>query len=654
MDVMSVAQALVPLHRLTTAFAFTIFGVLLLLAAIQFSMSSKGNRVSQLFRNTSLRGTLIVGLSLIGALPVFALGAFLTERSAHERITRVAQRMEERNANVSFSIDQFIDKHVAGINSAASAISASQQLDQESLTNSLLLYHRIYGDFLTMLFADKNGDIVTATSNMSGFLTEVADLQSHNVSDREYFRRPMRSGESFVSNVFQGRSLGSDPIVAVSAPVRNPDGDIIGIIEGSLNLNAFGRVHEQWSDMAGATVIVTDQSNRVVYSTDIGTLRVLENLSSHPLITAAADGRFGMAYSFLDNSGTTSEKYLGVARRASNGWIAYIRVPLDDIYAQISADYKSAAFLSLVTGIVSLILALTIVRRVSLSVKDMNAAIERMQLDQHSDEIRTPWNTFKEFKPLFRQLRDRHTDLGKTYRRLNRSIAAGDKLRSKLTQVIATKEAEIVERTAELEAANSRLKGLSSSDALTGIANRRQFDEALARRWTNEKFRNEPVSVILIDIDYFKLFNDSYGHQAGDACLQRVARALSECATRPQDLVARFGGEEFVAVLGDTGTDNALIVAARMRKVIESLAIAHPDSEHGLVTVSCGVATSIPANGPDAQSLLESADQALYAAKAAGRNQVNYERGGRHLTFEESSANLEATNVMNILKIKQT
>ncbi|NNC77595.1 MAG: GGDEF domain-containing protein, partial [Woeseiaceae bacterium] len=176
----------------------------------------------------------------------------------------------------------------------------------------------------------------------------------------------------------------------------------------------------------------------------------------------------------------------------------------------------------------------------------------------------------------------------------------------------------------------------------------------LARRWTNEKFRHEPVSIILIDIDFFKLFNDSYGHQAGDECLQRVAHALTECATRPQDLVARFGGEEFVAILGNTSTDNALIVAARMRKVIESLSIPHPDSDHGVVTVSCGIATVIPAAGQDAASTLKSADEALYAAKAAGRNQVNYRRGGRHVEFEDSSAILETTNVMKILKMKKT
>ncbi|MDX1515184.1 MAG: diguanylate cyclase [Woeseiaceae bacterium] len=654
MDASASTAALGQWHEWTSVFAYSILVLLVAFAAVQLVISMNGSWASRLFRNNSLRGSLIVGLALLGAVPVIALGAFLAERSAHERVERIAERMEERARAVSFSIDQFIDKHLSGVASAASAISRYERFDSEQMTLWLLLYHRVYSDFLTMLKADASGNIVTATSNMTGFLAAVPDLEAHNVSDRPYFLEPMRTGQPFVSQVFQGRNLGSDPIVAISAPLRNADNRIVGIIEGSLNLKAFEHMQGQWATLDGAELILTDHADRVIFASASTGYDVLESVADRPLLAASAAAVPGSTFSFVRPAGYDGVRYLGVSVPTGNGWTAHIQVPLDGIYAQIAADYRSAVVLGIAMLLVAFGLAYAILRRITASIADMNTAIDDMDLDADTDSIRTPWSTFAEFRPLFRHLRDRCTDLRKSYRRLNGSIAAGEKLRSALTQVIARKEVEIAERTSDLEEANERLSDLSNRDALTDIPNRRHFESFRKTVWATCENNGSSVAIVLLDIDHFKTFNDRLGHQAGDECLSRVARALSESATRPLDLVARIGGEEFVAVLGETSLQNALIVAGRMRKVVERLAIPHPRADDAVVTLSCGVAAAEPAGACAPSDVMQAADEALYHAKAAGRNRVAYRTGAHFAIFAEDSVKLDATNVLKILRSSES
>ena len=176
----------------------------------------------------------------------------------------------------------------------------------------------------------------------------------------------------------------------------------------------------------------------------------------------------------------------------------------------------------------------------------------------------------------------------------------------------------------ELRLANERLERVSRSDALTQVANRRHFDEFLAQLWERAKRDNTEVSLLMLDVDHFKRFNDHYGHPAGDACLVRVARSLRHSLRRPGDLVARYGGEEFIAVLGKTANDRASAVAERVRSAVEALALPHAMSPtYDKVTVSVGVATLHPLDkDASPERLIALADQALYQAKNRGRNRV--------------------------------
>jgi diguanylate cyclase (GGDEF)-like protein len=186
----------------------------------------------------------------------------------------------------------------------------------------------------------------------------------------------------------------------------------------------------------------------------------------------------------------------------------------------------------------------------------------------------------------------------------------------------ASLERKVAERTAALEHANQRLELLSHTDALTGMANRRRFNEALDAEWLRALRHEHPLGLIILDIDFFKLYNDTYGHQGGDACLQLVATALNTGRRGGSDLVARYGGEEFVLLLADTDLQNTLLVAERVRAAVQALAEPHSGSTHGIVTVSAGVTSLVPTPRAKPADLVNAADAALYDAKRRGRNCV--------------------------------
>ena len=172
-----------------------------------------------------------------------------------------------------------------------------------------------------------------------------------------------------------------------------------------------------------------------------------------------------------------------------------------------------------------------------------------------------------------------------------------------------------------------KLQIMSAVDALTGIPNRRRFDEYIDQEWRRAQRNKYPLSLLMIDIDHFKKYNDKYGHQKGDECLRLVAQEIKQHPRRPSDMVARYGGEEFSIILPDTPLEAALTLADRIRSGVSGLNLEHLDSDlFGHITISIGVATRVPEDDHTMLSLIETADKNLYTAKRGGRNSVT---GGR-------------------------
>lgn len=177
--------------------------------------------------------------------------------------------------------------------------------------------------------------------------------------------------------------------------------------------------------------------------------------------------------------------------------------------------------------------------------------------------------------------------------------------------------------TGELKDANAQLTLLASIDGLTGISLRRPFDERLTAECRVAVRTQSPIALLMVDLDHFKQYNDTYGHPAGDACLRTIAGVLTEVARRPRDLAARYGGEEFIVMLPDTSLEAALELAETLRDAVYACGIEHTGSSFGVVTVSIGCISAIPELGEPPSALLDLADRALYRAKATGRNAVH-------------------------------
>ena len=196
-------------------------------------------------------------------------------------------------------------------------------------------------------------------------------------------------------------------------------------------------------------------------------------------------------------------------------------------------------------------------------------------------------------------------------------------------------EDTVTERTRELEGAllelrrtNKFLEHISMADPLTGVGNRRSFDQLLDSEWRRASRESSPLCLVLLDLDYFKAFNDTYGHQAGDQCLKEIVNCMRKTLKRPTDSIARYGGEEFAIVLGNTDAAGAESIVRDLLSNIELLGIPHKGSQvSDWVTASAGVAAVIPGKNTTVVDLIQAADKALYAAKDGGRNRFEVARG---------------------------
>ena len=218
----------------------------------------------------------------------------------------------------------------------------------------------------------------------------------------------------------------------------------------------------------------------------------------------------------------------------------------------------------------------------------------------------------------FQEVRKRQT-----YMRELRGLLAEQNLAlEKARQAEINLELQVSQRTQELAMAARRLEALSTVDGMTGVANRRRFDETLQVEWGRAARDKRPLSVALIDVDWFKAYNDRYGHPAGDACLRQLARVFEAGVMRSGDLIARYGGEEFVLIAPDTDLNGINTIASYLCQEVFALALTHEDSPYGRVSVSIGVATAYPHRGSKPLQLVQDADAALYRAKQLGRHRV--------------------------------
>jgi diguanylate cyclase (GGDEF)-like protein len=522
----------------------------------------------------SIRGRLIV-LALLAVVPLMLdrvrlLEVSRTERIelAHNQVTEMAKRGVDAQREIITNVRALLQVVArADIPAIAQGEECNRYLAGFAADIPWLKGLSIVG---------ANGRVVCATTRRAVGL---------DISDRSYFRDAMRSREFTLSNYLMERVRGSPAIMAAFPALSSRDGRR-SVILAAVDLDWVGRLAATVGQRSGAVVLMIDAK---------GTL-----LAAHPASESWVGKSFVTQPLVIDmltrDEGTATLNGLDGVRRI----YAFIRVPWTDARLAVGLDERTVlrrvdreigiAYTQLgLFGLLVLMVAWFGGER--LIVEPIRALSRMAQRFGRGDlDVRPTqeaWAT--EFAPLAAALND---------------------MASKLAA-----------RERDLREANEHLAELASIDALSGLANRRSFDAQLASDWQHAARRKQQIALLMIDVDHFKPFNDTYGHVEGDDCLRNIGKALVRVAG-PTDFAARYGGEEFALLLPGADIVTAIRTAEKVRHAVEALRITHAPAPAHQVTVSVGVASLVPAAGENAEVLVEAADAGLYAAKRRGRNTV--------------------------------
>lgn len=302
-------------------------------------------------------------------------------------------------------------------------------------------------------------------------------------------------------------------------------------------------------------------------------------------------------------------------------WLVVVVVPEKDVMAKIHAGTQATIWLCLLAVLGIILLNILISRWLAQPIRTLSQAMQKIAQDNFDDQVKS--SGIKEFSTLAISFRVMSQEIQQSRAKLKEYSRSLEQQVDDRTQALQQEIKQRQTAEASLQIANQELQNLAYVDGMTHIANRRRFDEQLDQEWRRMKREQLPLSLILCDVDYFKQYNDTYGHQVGDECLCHIARAIVAAARRSADLVARYGGEEFVMLLPNTPLAGAKQVASSIQSNIKNLQLHHRNSDVSkYVTASYGVACMMPDDNNEPGQLLLRVDKALYYAKRSGRDRI--------------------------------
>ncbi|MEC9405699.1 MAG: diguanylate cyclase [Pseudomonadota bacterium] len=535
---------------------------------------------------------------------------FVSAGAAHEQSLQRAVR--DAGQSAQHAIASYLAHHKHAVEAARAIL---QQVDARSPHASRLLagIHQAHPGLLTMIVADSQGDIVAASPTHTASGLPVLG-QGHNVADRPYFTRARDGSDVWLSDVFRGRGFGDDVIVALSQRINGPQGEFAGVVQAALDLSEL-RIELGDTDEDPYSYAIIDNQNRAVFASSANTIKPLDSVADRDWLKMGQATPAGEPFRLSENR---EHDWLGLFMPLPQGWTVAVATPVNRLY-----QYDIRMLAGLVGLLLTILLAAwatarVLARRVALPVSNMAAEMARLDFGARPPSF--PSSGPLEVHLLAGSLRRLLSRLSDTHGELQEALARESEARQHLQNEIQDREQIIQARTLELHEANMALEQLIRQDGLTGLGNRRLLDERLTVAWNDCARQGEWLALVLIDIDHFKAFNDTYGHQAGDQALKKVAHSLQQSVHRAADLAARYGGEEFCVLLPRTALSGAEQFAQTIVEAVRRLGIIHGGGVNGLVTISAGVAVLRPQAGGCPADLVAQADRALYQAKADGRD----------------------------------
>lgn len=609
---------------------FCLLGVWAVLLIVSGKDLPKALRILQ---PPSLRGRVVLAFALAATLPALSLALVLADRTTGTRIEAAATILQLQGESAAKFANNVLARYASELSDAAREIAPVDSSGDPSVEAAMIRAQQRLADLSALFLTDETGRILASTVSRDGRIEARATRVGEILTD-DYVVQPLRSGEPFVSDGIPNPERDGARSAAIAVPVFDGDGAVAGALVGFSNLVDLTRWQERMAKRGEVRGLLLDRAGRVVFATANSAYSTADELSNNSFLYGA-NQLTGQIFDFSLSPRTAAGSSIAANFRLHNGWRMLVYVPRAGVEDPLLDDYMVMVAWIVGTLLIAVCLGLAVARSIADPLQDLEHSVTDFDLNMNQAIPESPASAPREMRSVFRQLRALDQRMRATYRTLRKAVQQGEKLRGELIYVIANREKEIKERTEELAEANEKLSRLSREDSLTGLANRRCFTEFLARTWQAAMREKTPLSILIIDIDNFKIYNDTYGHQKGDTCLKLVADAISRPVSRASDLVARYGGEEFIVVLGDTPLEGGLNIAEKIRAAVERLGIPHEGAErHQCVTVSIGVTSTLPGHDTNPETVLVAADRAMYNAKNDGKNKVAYSTAARTGTYE--------------------
>lgn len=536
-------------------------------------------------------------------LPALILGLALSAWYEHIDRWQAQTNLVNMTDGAELALRGYLARHRRAVATLAASPVLRVRFDSGTLQPRLRLLRQMYPDFLTTFGASPDGEVLIAEPPLDAS-GKPNYWRGTSVADRPYFQHAVSAGRAYVSGVFKSRGYGQGMLVGVAAPVFATDGHLLGVVGAALDLGKLEAYLSQLARAGDALALIDPAGNVVAATAALGmprgqaarASRILRAIMVQPAnVVADADDSFWWQQD-------------GLRIVLPDGWQVLSLAP-----RQLVAQTWLLALGALVVVLVFVALAVRLVlprasRRLMQPVQALADELSHFDPGSQAEFPESLRYSVRELQPIVDALR--------THATLIRTLLV------QREQTLAEREHEIEQRTRELRRAVEALGETARTDGLTGLTNYRGWRERAEAIWQEARESGGEIAAICCDIDFFKSYNDTYGHAAGDQALRQVASALQAVLGSRARVLARTGGEEFVALMLPAQRRRAEILAESARLAVTDLAIDHRSSPCGHMTVSVGFSVMVADTSARLDTLLRAADLALYQAKRNGRNQV--------------------------------